>query len=297
MTVSRRRPSPGRCRRSASRCRCPMARGTCWPGSGPTARRCRWLRPRPPGPHLHKKVAAGPKLYAFTTGGYDSPVITAELRLRLSKQGNFNRRVLRRALYPIQSAAPAAGTRCPVRELERQAVRRQPPRHRPRAPPPWGRPRAHLGGDRLRGRGPRRRPGGAVGDRGVLRRARPLPVRDLQRRHAAVLPQARGPGLPADLARDPAEKLASTSAARSSRAAPPTSTAWRPTSASGTCCCRRTRSAPRSSGVRSGTRARSASTGTRVTTSLTRGGPLAGHLCAGGYPPRQAGGDVRPDLA
>src|SRR5262249_59224034 len=46
----------------------------------------------------HKKVAAGPKLYAFTTAGYDSPVITAEPRLRLSEQGNFNRRVLRRAL-------------------------------------------------------------------------------------------------------------------------------------------------------------------------------------------------------
>jgi CDP-glycerol glycerophosphotransferase len=54
----------------------------------------------------HKKVAGGPKLYAFTTAGYDSPVITAEPRLRLSEQGNFNRRVLRRALYPIQSRRP-----------------------------------------------------------------------------------------------------------------------------------------------------------------------------------------------
>jgi CDP-glycerol glycerophosphotransferase len=54
----------------------------------------------------HKKVTAGPKLYAFTTAGYDSPVITAEPRLRLSEQGNFNRRVLRRALYPIQSRRP-----------------------------------------------------------------------------------------------------------------------------------------------------------------------------------------------
>ncbi|HEY6278432.1 MAG TPA: bifunctional glycosyltransferase family 2 protein/CDP-glycerol:glycerophosphate glycerophosphotransferase [Streptosporangiaceae bacterium] len=54
----------------------------------------------------HKKVAAGPKLYAFTTAGYDAPVITAEPRLRLSEQGNFNRRVLRRALYPIQSRRP-----------------------------------------------------------------------------------------------------------------------------------------------------------------------------------------------
>jgi CDP-glycerol glycerophosphotransferase len=54
----------------------------------------------------HKKVAAGPKLYAFTTADYDSPVITAEPRLRLSEQGNFNRRVLRRALYPIQSRRP-----------------------------------------------------------------------------------------------------------------------------------------------------------------------------------------------
>ena len=106
---------------------------------------------------------------------------------------------------PDPVAAPAAG-RGPVRELERQAVHGQPPRDRRGAAPPRGRPRAHLGGDRLRGRGPRRRPGGAVRDRGVLRRARPLPVRDLQRRHAAVLPQAGGPGLPADLARDPAEE-------------------------------------------------------------------------------------------
>jgi CDP-glycerol glycerophosphotransferase len=54
----------------------------------------------------HKKVMAGPKLYAFTTAGYDSPVITVEPRLRLSEQGNFNRRVLRRAVYPIQSRRP-----------------------------------------------------------------------------------------------------------------------------------------------------------------------------------------------
>ena len=52
---------------------------------------------------------SGPKLYAFTTSGYDSPVITAEPRLRLSEQGNFNRRVLRRAFYPLQS-------RCPLRD-------------------------------------------------------------------------------------------------------------------------------------------------------------------------------------
>jgi CDP-glycerol glycerophosphotransferase len=54
----------------------------------------------------HRKVAAGPKLYAFTTAGYDAPVITAEPQLRLSEQGNFNRRVLRRAFYPIQARRP-----------------------------------------------------------------------------------------------------------------------------------------------------------------------------------------------
>jgi CDP-glycerol glycerophosphotransferase len=54
----------------------------------------------------HRKVAAGPKLYALTTAGYDAPVITAEPQLRLSEQGNFNRRVLRRAFYPIQSRRP-----------------------------------------------------------------------------------------------------------------------------------------------------------------------------------------------
>ena len=54
----------------------------------------------------HKKVPAGEKLYSLTTAGYDTPVITAEPRLRLSEQGNFNRRVLRRALYPIQSRRP-----------------------------------------------------------------------------------------------------------------------------------------------------------------------------------------------
>jgi CDP-glycerol glycerophosphotransferase len=54
----------------------------------------------------HRKVAVGPKLYAFTTAGYDTPVITAEPQLRLSEQGNFNRRVLRRAFYPIQARRP-----------------------------------------------------------------------------------------------------------------------------------------------------------------------------------------------
>jgi CDP-glycerol glycerophosphotransferase len=54
----------------------------------------------------HRKVAAGTKLYAFTTAGYDAPVITAEPQLRLSEQGNFNRRVLRRAFYPIQARRP-----------------------------------------------------------------------------------------------------------------------------------------------------------------------------------------------
>ncbi|MBO0774936.1 MAG: CDP-glycerol glycerophosphotransferase family protein, partial [Actinobacteria bacterium] len=54
----------------------------------------------------HKKVAAGPKLYALTTREYDSPVVTAEPRLRLSEQGNFNRRVLRKALYPLRSKLP-----------------------------------------------------------------------------------------------------------------------------------------------------------------------------------------------
>ncbi|MGE5136324.1 MAG: CDP-glycerol glycerophosphotransferase family protein [Gemmatimonadota bacterium] len=54
----------------------------------------------------HKKITAGPKLYSFTTSGYDSPVITVEPRLRLSEQGAFNRRVLRKAVYPIQSKLP-----------------------------------------------------------------------------------------------------------------------------------------------------------------------------------------------
>ena len=54
----------------------------------------------------HRKVAAGAKLYAFTTAGYDAPVITAEPQLRLSEQGNFNRRVLRRAFYPVQARRP-----------------------------------------------------------------------------------------------------------------------------------------------------------------------------------------------
>jgi CDP-glycerol glycerophosphotransferase len=54
----------------------------------------------------HRNVAAGAKLYALTTAGYDAPVITAEPQLRLSEQGNFNRRVLRRAFYPIQARRP-----------------------------------------------------------------------------------------------------------------------------------------------------------------------------------------------
>jgi CDP-glycerol glycerophosphotransferase len=54
----------------------------------------------------HKKVSAGPKLYTFSTAGYDSPIISAEPKLRLSEQGNFNQRVLRRALYPVQYRLP-----------------------------------------------------------------------------------------------------------------------------------------------------------------------------------------------
>ena len=54
----------------------------------------------------HKRISAGEKLYALTTSGYDSLVITVEPRLRLSEQGNFNRRVLRKAVYPIQSRRP-----------------------------------------------------------------------------------------------------------------------------------------------------------------------------------------------
>jgi len=54
----------------------------------------------------HRKVAVAAKLYAFTTAGYDAPVLTAEPQLRLSEQGNFNRRVLRRAFYPIQARRP-----------------------------------------------------------------------------------------------------------------------------------------------------------------------------------------------
>jgi CDP-glycerol glycerophosphotransferase len=54
----------------------------------------------------HRKLAIGPKLYALTTAGYDTPVITAEPQLRLSEQGNFNRRVLRKAFYPLQARRP-----------------------------------------------------------------------------------------------------------------------------------------------------------------------------------------------
>ncbi len=54
----------------------------------------------------HRKVPAGPKLYAFTTAGYDTPVLSVEPRLRLAEQGNFNRRVLRKAAYPVQARRP-----------------------------------------------------------------------------------------------------------------------------------------------------------------------------------------------
>jgi CDP-glycerol glycerophosphotransferase len=54
----------------------------------------------------HRKTQVGPKLYAFTTADYDTPVITAEPRLRLSEQSQFNRRVLRRAVYPVYSRRP-----------------------------------------------------------------------------------------------------------------------------------------------------------------------------------------------
>src|SRR5262249_45028224 len=54
----------------------------------------------------HRKVTAGPKLYAFTTADYDSPVITAEPRLPLSEQSNFNRRGPPPAPYPLPARRP-----------------------------------------------------------------------------------------------------------------------------------------------------------------------------------------------
>ena len=142
-------------RRAAAAARRPVGR------AGPVRRRAGdagRLRPRPAGRHLAQEGR-----------GRAEAVRVHHRRVRLAGD---HRRAAAAAVgagqlqpagaapgaVPDPVAAPAAG-RGPVRELERQAVHRQPARHRRRAAPPRGRPRAHLGGDRLRGRGPRQATG------------------------------------------------------------------------------------------------------------------------------------------
>jgi CDP-glycerol glycerophosphotransferase len=51
-------------------------------------------------------VDVGPKQYRFMVADYDTPVITAEARRRLSEKGKYAQRVLRKAYYPVQFRAP-----------------------------------------------------------------------------------------------------------------------------------------------------------------------------------------------
>jgi CDP-glycerol glycerophosphotransferase len=48
-----------------------------------------------------KRVEVGKKLYRLMTSGFDDPVIFVEAKLRVSEQGNFNARVLRRGYYRV----------------------------------------------------------------------------------------------------------------------------------------------------------------------------------------------------
>ena len=77
----------------------------------------------------------GPKNYRFTTSGYDAPLIVVRPTLKLSELGRFQRQMLRSVVLPAAAETPAAGLGR-LHQLEGQAVRRQPARHRRGAAPP-----------------------------------------------------------------------------------------------------------------------------------------------------------------
>ena len=77
-----------------------------------------------------QRVAAGRKWYRLLVTGHDNPLITAEPQLRRVEQGNFGARALRRGFYPaLLRSAPLRDAGL-LRQLEGQAVRGQPARHR-----------------------------------------------------------------------------------------------------------------------------------------------------------------------
>ena len=152
-----------------------------------------------------QRVQAGRKWYRLMVTGHDQPLITAEPQLRRVEQGNFGQRSLRRGFYPAMlRTAPIRdavlfiswkGKQCGDNPLGiAEELRRR------------GDDREHLWAVTDWSVRSRWRYAGAARHAGVLRGPGPVEVPDLQRRHAGPVPQAGRPGLPADLARHPAEE-------------------------------------------------------------------------------------------
>jgi CDP-glycerol glycerophosphotransferase len=53
-----------------------------------------------------EKVIVGPKVYRFTTSGYDIPLLSVGPALKLTEHGRVQRRVLRGVYYPLQQKLP-----------------------------------------------------------------------------------------------------------------------------------------------------------------------------------------------
>jgi CDP-glycerol glycerophosphotransferase len=53
-----------------------------------------------------RRLTFGPKAYRFTTSGYDAPILTVGPALKITEGGRVQRRVLRRAYYPVQQRLP-----------------------------------------------------------------------------------------------------------------------------------------------------------------------------------------------
>ena len=86
-----------------------------------------------------QKTNAGPKLYTFTTSGYDAPIVICEPRLRASERGNFGQRQLRETFYPAQIELPLRDAVLFVSWNGGQCAD-NPLRHRGGVAPPWRRP-------------------------------------------------------------------------------------------------------------------------------------------------------------
>jgi CDP-glycerol glycerophosphotransferase len=53
-----------------------------------------------------RRLTFGPKAYRFTTSGYDTPILTVGPAFKITEGGRVQRRVLRRAYYPVQQRLP-----------------------------------------------------------------------------------------------------------------------------------------------------------------------------------------------